>query len=201
LHPRLGANSPARALACEDSKKICGKIFEFLECFDPGLVKCLLVCHWPPATQISVVRDIVLNHIDILQRWKTPSSSSSAAKFQEEPDSGDGGTASEKDNQSGKEQVPGQVSQGSQEAGAKKEARPREKEEPDSVPHWVFLYMPEDRIVASSPDADLGTKLIEVVDRLKALPNGLRTGLRAKEQLLLTPYFPNHAWLLLKYAQ
>merc|ERR1719211_663354 len=35
---------------------------------------------------------------------------------------------------------------------------------------------------------------------MKRLSTGLRTGLLTKEQLLLAPYFPSHALILLKYA-
>merc|ERR1719476_295963 len=42
--------------------------------------------------------------------------------------------------------------------------------------------------------------IVEIVDIMKRLSNGRRTGLMAKEQLLLTPYFPNHALVLFKYT-
>lgn len=55
-------------------------------------------------------------------------------------------------------------------------------------------------MLPSNPDADLNMKLMEVVDGMKHLEGGLRTGLLAKEQLLLTPHIPNRSLLLLKYA-
>ncbi|CAE8693955.1 unnamed protein product [Polarella glacialis] len=183
-HPRLGATSPARLLT-EDAPKLCKHIFDFLECGYPALAKCLVVCHWPADTAVDVVREVVLTHIDIIQRWRP---SKNIALLEEEPDSAGGIDSTETERDTDRD-------------GDKHSSkRSKNKEETGSVPQWVFLDMPTDNIRAGSPDANLNTKLIEVVDDMKRLTSGLRTGLLAKEQLLLSPYFPSHALLLLKYA-
>jgi len=67
----------------------------------------------------------------------------------------------------------------------------------------VLLDIPIDHISTNSSTQeteDMDTKLIEVIGAMKRLASGLRTGLQAKEQLLLEPYFPKHVLLLLKYA-
>lgn len=69
------------------------------------------------------------------------------------------------------------------------------KDGTDATPLWVFVDLPIDDLVMCTPNH----KLLEVVDEFKRHPTGLRTGLLAKEQLLLTPYFTGHAMLLLKY--
>lgn len=183
LHPRLGSESPARVLAGEDAPKICKRIFEFLQCSDPATVKCLVVCHWPEKTRVDAVREVVLAHIDILQRWKPPSNRLS----KEDGDSG----ANEDGNES---------PEGEKKVRIVAESRMKTQEEVDSVPQWVFLDTPIDNMLPSNPDADLNMKLMEVVDGMKHLEGGLRTGLLAKEQLLLTPHIPNRSLLLLKYA-
>ncbi|CAE8599872.1 unnamed protein product [Polarella glacialis] len=183
-HPRLGATSPARLLT-EDAPKLCKHIFDFLECGYPAITKCLVVCHWPADTAVDVVREVVLTHIDILQRWRP---SKNISLLEEEPDSAGGIDSTEAERDTDRD-------------GDKHSSkRSKNKEEVGSVPQWVFLDIPTDNIRAGSPDANLHTKLIEVVDDMKRFTSGLRTGLLAKEQLLLSPYFPSHALLLLKYA-
>jgi len=87
---------------------------------------------------------------------------------------------------------------------------------------WVMLEIPLDRVGSLAPAegsayssstaatitskelsweeaTKINEKLAEVVDCMKRLGTGHRTGLFAKEQLLLGPYHPEHAMLLLKY--
>jgi len=176
LHPRLGADSPARLLN-EDAPKLCGLIFSFLENFEPSLVKSLVVRYWPEKifdtasnrevqldhdAQVDHAREALLNHIDILHRWRRrpnpmPAGTDTSA------------TAAEKDKRN-------YESEGSQ-----------EKER-----MWVLLDIRTDTTRE-------GTVSMKMVNDMKWLKSGLRTGLVAKEQLALTPWFPNHALLLLKY--
>jgi len=64
----------------------------------------------------------------------------------------------------------------------------------------VLLGLPINHIVTSSENPDTRKTLTEVVEVTKRLNNGSRTGLHAKEQLLLAPHFQNYALLLLKYV-
>jgi len=69
------------------------------------------------------------------------------------------------------------------------------------MPQWVLMGLPMDHIQTSSQmKVSADEAIVEIVDIMKRLSNGQRTGLMAKEQLLLAPYFPNHGLVLLKYA-
>ncbi|CAK0891928.1 unnamed protein product [Prorocentrum cordatum] len=73
LHPRLGADSAAHALAgAKGSQKVLRRIFDFLEFPDAAKARCLVVCYCTPETRVAVIRDIVSSHVDILQRWRVP---------------------------------------------------------------------------------------------------------------------------------
>jgi len=169
LHPRLGVNSPARKLIAAPAKLV-RRIFSFLVCHDAADVNSLVVCHWPLGTQVDVIRNVVLSHIDIFSHWRRTIYNQPCAQRHEE------GTLS---------------------------SWKRSDDDRESVPQWVLLDIPIDHISTnnSSQEAeDMDTKLIEVIGAMKRLTNGLRTGLQAKEQLLLEPYFPKHVFLSLKYA-
>ncbi|CAJ1351150.1 unnamed protein product, partial [Effrenium voratum] len=75
LHPRLGAQSPARLLK-DDAEKLCNNIFKFLVCTTPSLMKTLVLWHPEQSLQEESdgigTFDQVLKHIDILQRWRKP---------------------------------------------------------------------------------------------------------------------------------
>mmetsp|Transcript_64640 Transcript_64640/g.151924 ORF Transcript_64640/g.151924 Transcript_64640/m.151924 type:complete len:605 (+) Transcript_64640:84-1898(+) len=157
LHPRLGEKSPARLLK-EDAPKLCGRIFDFLVCNTPAHIKSLVL--WPCTGGDSKqgrdedaevfdkvprqVQDIVMNHTDILQRWRRP-------------------------------KKPG-------------DKKPSEGENSDSHERiWVFLDICTDTSSGGNLDMELVNELAKI-------------GLLAKEQLALTPWFPNRALLLLQYA-
>ncbi|CAE7407594.1 flpA [Symbiodinium natans] len=85
LHPRLGENSPARLLK-EDGPKLCKLIFDFLVCTTPAHIKSLVLWPWTGDGKDKDsgedtqefdkvprhVQEIVINHTDILQRWRRP---------------------------------------------------------------------------------------------------------------------------------
>jgi len=198
LHPRLGAESPAGKLSeAEDSKAIMRRIFSFVEGGDALAIKCLVVCHWPPNTRVDVIRSVVLSHIDILQRWRASKKTEPGAKLELEKDCSDDEDAKDTDIADRTTSEPDAANAGSR----KKDSKSKDsKGEQDSVPLWVFVDLPTHHVIINNPNPNMNHKLLEVVDDLKRLASGLRTGLLAKEQLLLTPYFPNHALLLLKYV-
>ncbi|CAL1143570.1 unnamed protein product [Cladocopium goreaui] len=77
LHPRLGANSPARILKPE-APKICELIFDFLVCTTPAEIKSLVIWNGnkrliaEETGELNNVFDQALKHVDILQRWRKP---------------------------------------------------------------------------------------------------------------------------------
>lgn len=195
LHPRLGADSPARKLTAAPTKLI-RRIFSFIVCHDAADVNSLLVCHWPLGTRVDVVREVVLSHIDILSRWRRTIYNQSGAQRHEGGRVSDwksGGDDSNSARQDGKEKT-------TNEGSSKKWS----DDDRESVPQWVLLDLPIDHISTNSSSQEsediMDTKLIEVIGAMKRLTSGLRTGLQAKEQLLLEPYFPKHVLLLLKYS-
>lgn len=157
LHPRLGENSPARLLK-EDAPKLCKRIFDFLVCTTPAHIKSLVLWPWTgdakdkdwgeDADQFDKVprhvQEIVMNHTNILQRWRRPRRS-----------------------------------------GEKKHSEGENSDSHERI--WVFLDIRTD----TSSGGNLDMKLVNELAKL---------GLLAKEQLALTPWFPNHALLLLQYA-
>eukprot|EP00443_Scrippsiella_acuminata_P038378 CAMPEP_0115185164 /NCGR_PEP_ID=MMETSP0270-20121206/9330_1 /TAXON_ID=71861 /ORGANISM="Scrippsiella trochoidea, Strain CCMP3099" /LENGTH=366 /DNA_ID=CAMNT_0002598259 /DNA_START=285 /DNA_END=1383 /DNA_ORIENTATION=+ len=184
LHPRLGAESPVRKLLeAEQPTQIARHIFSFLE-FGGGLP--LAAGH-----MYEVIRSVVLTHVQILQQWRASKKTEEHAKTISDSESGDGEDTTEK----APEDKNPSTSETTQEASKR-----RSKDESGSSPLWVFLRLPTDDIANTSRDGSVNTKLLKAVADLKKFPNGPRTGLVAKEQLLLTPYFPNHALLLLKYV-
>jgi len=178
LHPRLGKDSPARVLGPE-SKKLCRLIFDFLECSDPAYVKSLIVWHWPEIKttyegdiplnhdeQVEEVRELVLNHIDIIHSWKRPK---------------DGPRDERSDLETREEGRKSSKHETSEGEGSDQKQK-----------MWVFLDM--------RTDTQEGNLDMKTVNEMKWLNGGLRTGLIAKEQLALLPWFPNHALLVLKYT-
>lgn len=197
LHPRLGENSPIRQLA-EVAPKVVRKIFDFVECNDAAKVKCLVVCHWPPGTRVDVIREVVLSHIDILQRWRPPRGQAAEPISElggREGTEGDGNSSQDSSGGEGEGTASGAAAG---DKGRERKRRPKGDSEP--VPQWVLMDLPTHHIITNNAAPDVNNKLTEVVGDMKRLTSGLRTGLFAKEQLLLTPWFPNHALLLLKYA-
>eukprot|EP00929_Paragymnodinium_shiwhaense_P117887 TRINITY_DN8935_c0_g1_i1.p1 TRINITY_DN8935_c0_g1~~TRINITY_DN8935_c0_g1_i1.p1 ORF type:complete len:890 (+),score=239.02 TRINITY_DN8935_c0_g1_i1:128-2797(+) len=220
LHPRLGKDSAVRHLEVAPAK-LARKIFEFLE-FDDALdVKCLLACYWPKGTRVDMVREVVLSHIDILRRLRSPTNQedneNSAAG---ERDSGEGGareavkdgmTASaehrvfeDEDAESGNE---GLVATGGE--GASKKKRPTcgaspsaSKKDAASSKIWVLQDVHTDEIVSGGPSdmQVLQNELTKVVDAMKKLGSGVSTGLTAKEQLMLMPFFTNRTLLVMRYS-
>jgi len=184
LDPRLGADSPAQVLTTAPcgGEAIARRIFLFLEhrVSGPSRMGCLVSRHWPPGARVDTVREVVLSHMDILQKWQLGNGNSTRGAN----GSANGG------------------SQGSRSWGGHK-VRMADQQVQDAkpAPLWVLMDLPTDHITTTkSQNLDVRSKLNEVVDDMKRLTSGLRTGLSAKEQLLLGPYFPNHAVLLLKYS-
>jgi len=197
LHDRLGANSVVRQLASSPDPSKCAKhIFSFLEAGHPPDVRCLVVVHWPPNTRVDVIRAVVLTHLDILQRWRAQRKKAEEVEDRKpgaESDSVEGeGDRSDRQNE-------GENSASAPDTQGESTSKKRPKDDQES-PQWVVLDLPTDNLVISNTNADVHNKLMEVADDMKRLRSGLRTGLQAKEQLLLTPYFPNHALLLMKYV-
>jgi len=191
LHERLGAKSPARTLLrAEQPTRIARHIFSFLDSGDAPDVRCLVVCHWPPGTCIEDIRSVVLSHVHILQQWRASRKIDEQANTAADSESGDGEETAEKDAAEKSTGVTDTNLEGS---------KRRSKDEQESAPLWIFLRLPTDGLSSNSQDGCVNKKLLQAVANLKKLPSGPRTGLVAKEQLLLAPYFPNHALLLLKY--
>jgi len=149
MHPRLGANSPARLLKPE-AEKICNIIFDFLVCTTPSQIKSLVMWQGPSETQedrMSVgIFDQVLKHINILERWrklKKPKEKTSEGEF-----------GHDKDHQR----------------------------------IWVIM--------------DMSTKVTTHGNLLdfKLVNEMAKIGMLAKEQLALSPWFPDRSLLLFKYA-
>ncbi|CAK0908393.1 unnamed protein product, partial [Prorocentrum cordatum] len=165
-------------------QEILKKIFSFIEFPEALKAKCLVLCHSSTERSVDTMRDVVSTHIDILQR-------SPASK------------AKEKDPRNGKET--GKDSSGSSgDEDQKKQRQKKDKGSQEGEDHrgqlWVLLDLRTDHLVTSGDSPDVNSKLSEVVEKMKRLGSGRRTGMQAKEQLLLSPYFPNHSLLLLKYA-
>lgn len=192
LHPRLGAESAAHRLN-EGPTKLIRHIFSFLEFADIVEVKCLVVCHGPQGTTVEMIRDVVLSHVDILKNW-------SAAAREADAESGIGASATE-DRHGHGASSPSTDEEAARtgETGHHEGRQKKFKANRQSVPQWVLLDLPTDNIINNNAAVDdKGKLLTEVVENLKRLGGRVRTGLYAKEQLLLTPFFPDHALLLLK---
>lgn len=217
MHPRLGADSPARLLAA-DTQKLVEHIFSFLICVDAAKVKCLVVCHWPPETKVETVREVVLTHIDILQRWRAPrveKQGRGVVTFAENTGMANDNTNDDDDEEQDQEQdqddqegdgtgdgMGSSDAQGmktDQQDGVREKKRSK-KDKAEAVLQWVLLDLPTDRIITEKTPHDFNSKLTEVVESIKRLKSGLRTGLLAKELLRLTPYFHNDVLLLMKYV-
>lgn len=214
LHPRLGASSPARLLAisADSVQQVVSRIFGFLQCNDVANTKCLVTCHCPPETHADAIREVVLMHIDIIHQWRTVDFgefSDSAAKRansgQEDSGNPDDDDAPEQhaDSATQAESAP--------HTAERRQAKKHSKTDPEHGPRWVLMGLATDHIVVDNGEPENNTmktsesvssspKLSAIVDTMKRLKSGLRTGLLAKEQLLLTPYFANHFLLLLRYA-
>lgn len=207
LHPRLGEHSPAKVLATlgADSQKVCDRIFSFLQCNEVAKTKCLVSCHCPPEIHADTIREVVLTHIDIIHQWRR----ANFGKFDESSKKRDDTAAEDSDkNEDDDGDGVGDSTQAEKEEkgdrskeGDRSKAKKISKSDADNVPRWVLMGLATDHIVANSTDAESAVpKLSAVVDAMKRLKSGIRTGLLAKEQLLLTPYFANRFLLLLRYA-
>eukprot|EP00931_Biecheleriopsis_adriatica_P038054 TRINITY_DN21825_c0_g1_i2.p1 TRINITY_DN21825_c0_g1~~TRINITY_DN21825_c0_g1_i2.p1 ORF type:complete len:705 (-),score=113.73 TRINITY_DN21825_c0_g1_i2:48-2138(-) len=203
LHPRLGAKSPARLLH-ENPRRLCRIIFDFLECTDAALVRSLVVWHWPEnqsqsdsqalldhEAQVGEAREIVLNHIDILHRWRKPRDSIAGIPRPK---------VSETDGSEQKEKMwvfldmcLGSAQEGDRDDDVKRKENRNENGvtfEDDEKCVTQVQELSEDEKTARD---------LKTVQGMKWLANGHRTGLVAKEQLDLAPWWPNHSLLLLKY--
>eukprot|EP00435_Cladocopium_sp_Y103_P040165 s1401_g10.t2 len=151
LHPRLGANSPARLLKPE-AEKICKIIFDFLVCTTPSQIKSLVMWQGQDESQEEeatvAIFDQALKHINILQHWRKPKPTKPKTEKSSEGESGQ-----EKDN----ERI------------------------------WVIMDMRTKLIVSRNLDFKLVNEMAKI-------------GLLAKEQLALTPWFPDRSLLLCRYA-
>lgn len=151
LHPRLGANSPARLLKPE-AEKICKIIFDFLVCTTPSQIKSLVMWQGQDESQEEettvAIFDQALKHINILQHWRKPKPTKPKMEKSSEGESGQ-----EKDN----ERI------------------------------WVIMDMRTKLIVSRNLDFKLVNEMAKI-------------GLLAKEQLALTPWFPDRSLLLCRYA-
>jgi len=191
LHPRLGADSPANQLAAAP-KRVLRTIFDFLENGDLARVKCLVVCHWPAGASSDSIREIVLSHIDIFRQWRSPPQTDevqecSGPEGKDVPDA----CATKKSAEEEEGNVSGAAPVTSDPAQSKTKTS-------DSALQWVLMDVSADA-ADDAPPLNMSTKLTAVVASMKRLPSGTRTGLLAKELLLLAPYFPGHALLVLKY--
>lgn len=188
LHERLGAGSPLHLLAgVEQRKDILKLIFDFVE-FPEVRVRALVVCHCPPGTSMDAFWEMTSNHMEILLSWR-----SSPAKVTKRKEA--------KPDKPGEEERSGYSSSedGRGETKAKKEKERGRDEHRGQM--WVMLDLPTNHLVMSSNAQDVNAILSEVEAKMKMLPDGRRTGLHAKEHLLLPLYFPDHALLLLKYSR
>jgi hypothetical protein len=219
LHPRCGADSAVRRLLeADEPQHIFRRIFKFLECVDVANVKCLVFCHWPPGTTMDTTRDVICRHIDIFQRWRVPphlaeqeaaaaSSANAAAaaanemleERTEEVEEADGSTEAAPAAAGGTVASSGEDKTAATDTNGQNNLS-RLTHDSAAVPQWVLLGLPMDHIVTSRESADENRKLAEVVEAMKRLRSGRKTGLQPKEQLVLAPHFPNYALLLLKYS-
>jgi len=213
MHPRLGAHSPARLLTA-DTQKLAEHIFSFLICVDAAKAKCLVVCDWPTDTKVETIREVVLTHIDILQRWRAPkvekqgrgvvtfaeSTGTGSAKDEEAEEDHDQDQEVDDEDKEGDGPGSSDVVKVEQPEGAVREKNRSKKDESEAVLQWVLLDLPTDRIITETTTRDFNGKLTEVVENVKRLKSGARTGLLAKELLRLTPYFHNDVLLLMKYV-
>lgn len=191
LHDRLGANSPVRRLKeADDTQAICKRIFSFLHSGEVPDIRCLVVFHCPPGTRVDVIRSIVLSHINMLQRWRATQKSED--KADEKVANGNPQAAKAVDSDSADGEDDAEKTTSATDTHHDSSGKKRSKDE-----QWVFLDLPIDNLVINNANVNV---LVEVAEDMKRLKSGLSTGLSAKEQLLLTPFFPNHALLLLKYV-
>lgn len=194
LHPRLGAASPARKLLeAAGTQQLCRNIFSFLECDDFASISCLVVSHWPPNTTVDVIREVVLTHINIIQRWRTPVQAGA------ESESGGLDESSGHELADGAEECPS-AAEPNDSTPAEKKRSSKDLKHQFSSQQWVVLDLPTDNIASHEPATPFAKKLGEVLDNMKRFRCGKRTGLLSKELLLLQPHFANRALLLLKYA-
>eukprot|EP00929_Paragymnodinium_shiwhaense_P117890 TRINITY_DN8935_c0_g4_i1.p1 TRINITY_DN8935_c0_g4~~TRINITY_DN8935_c0_g4_i1.p1 ORF type:complete len:1035 (+),score=249.06 TRINITY_DN8935_c0_g4_i1:179-3283(+) len=220
LHPRLGANSAIRKLEVAPAK-LMRRIFNFLECGDTLDVSCLICCHWPEGARVDTIRRVLLTHIDIFRRLKTPGHQDvqdSSAPVDKE--AGDAGAVSERvkmrsasasdehrvwaeDQEEGES---GNEAEATGEASSKKK-RPssKSKNESQSSKTWVLLDVPTDEIVQGGSGSGSDVKallgeLVQMIESMQKLASGLRTGLTAKEQLMLMPFYANRTLLVFRYS-
>mmetsp|Transcript_41644 Transcript_41644/g.114888 ORF Transcript_41644/g.114888 Transcript_41644/m.114888 type:complete len:618 (-) Transcript_41644:90-1943(-) len=169
FHPRLGASSPARVLATAPPS-VVHRIYRFLECGDLSRVSCFVCRYWPQNVGVDVIRSVVLQHIQIIKAWRPLRN-------------GAPGSGSETD------------------ITCATETDAKQKGSKAATNHkWVFLELPTHFVGAEgNAAASYANKLTGIVQKMKRLASGLRTGLYPTEQLDLAPYFPKHALLLMKY--
>lgn len=201
LHRRLGASSPIGVLnSAPSSETLVKHIFSFLEFGEPPDIRCLVIFHCPSGTRMDALRSLALSQMDIVQRWRSSAKTSDKApKKMERPDpdsdsDGEDGPNRDQDDPDGPD---GDKSASAPDTRGDSGTRSRSKDQ--STRQWVFLDLPLENLAIDTPNASVSSKMLEVVSALKRLRSGLRTGLLAKEQLFLMPFFPNHALLLLKY--
>lgn len=169
-HPRLGASSPVRLLAGAP-RHIVRKIFDFVESGDAHGTSCLVSRHWPKGATVDQVREMVLLHLELLERPRTSRGGDSVPKASKEERAT---TATDTST----------ISQDNANAKAK----------------GLILDLPLDFAIAGDsqllPDKN---ELSGVINAMQRHSDGRATGLVAREQMPLAPYFPNHALLVMKY--
>eukprot|EP00928_Gymnodinium_smaydae_P070265 TRINITY_DN54147_c0_g1_i1.p1 TRINITY_DN54147_c0_g1~~TRINITY_DN54147_c0_g1_i1.p1 ORF type:complete len:751 (+),score=119.28 TRINITY_DN54147_c0_g1_i1:247-2253(+) len=213
-HERLGAESPARMLATVPDGKLFRRIFEFIECDDATNVSCLVFGHWTQGTRVDMMREVVLSHVDIFQTLSSNARSAtrtvcqpapSSKKDDEDDEEGknnvseDDNDEDDKDNENeGKKNKAGKGPPGT-ESDSKTGEKKAVKVDSSGSACWILLDLPSYTIGAGAISGAVKSKLTDVVNSMKKLSSGIRTGLSPKEHLILSPHFEDRTLLVMKY--
>eukprot|EP00933_Yihiella_yeosuensis_P049310 TRINITY_DN4608_c0_g1_i1.p1 TRINITY_DN4608_c0_g1~~TRINITY_DN4608_c0_g1_i1.p1 ORF type:complete len:688 (-),score=148.57 TRINITY_DN4608_c0_g1_i1:177-2240(-) len=187
LHSRLGAESPARVLAGENASKLCKHIFSFLKSEDLALTNSLIVNCWPKDTKAEDTRELVLRHTEIVSKWKNSQAKPTVAPT---TDGDDGEKVKEKKEKDG--------SDSDKDSEAKEDKENAKWQADKRLLRHILINLPLNHMISDTQTEDRSEKVTEVAEAMKYLENGERTGMTVKERLMLKPYAPDNALLLLK---